>query len=134
MRDLFHRGGDEGGEAFPRGLSENAHPGGEVARGIHGGVVGECGADFRERVIEGEVVADECFSAARDEELIAALFDVAGKVADHPDVSEAMRPPVEDLTAFQAMSKVERRRPKVESCGRGCLFTFDLRPSTFDFH
>src|SRR5205823_13943540 len=60
MRDLFHRRTDERGQAFPFRLTNDPQPATKISRRDHDRIVRERRTDFRERMIEPEVMRDHC--------------------------------------------------------------------------
>src|SRR6266480_7050122 len=58
MRDLFHRRTDERREAFPFWLTNNAQPATKITGCDHDPIVRERRTDFRERMIEREIMRD----------------------------------------------------------------------------
>src|SRR6266436_4605710 len=56
---LFHRRTDEGGETFPFRLPNDPQAATKISRCIHHRIVRERGADFRQRMIEREVMRDD---------------------------------------------------------------------------
>ena len=61
-------------------------------------------------MIEREVVRRDFFHAARDEQCVAALLGIARRIADHPEPSLAMPPPMEDLAAAECQPEIKFRR------------------------
>lgn len=107
--DLFEGGGDEGGEALPGGLADEAEAWAPVHGAAEGEVVGrEGGGEGGEVVVEAEVVADEGGAAGGDEEeLGAGLGDPDGDVADEAGPAVLVGMPVKDLAALEGGPEVE---------------------------
>lgn len=107
--NLFERGGDEGGEAFPERLAEDAQAG-AVGDGFAEGMV-----VLRKRllnggdvVVEGEVVDDVgCHFLWSDAEAVGCLFQINRGVADGAEPSIAERMPVEGLAGVDGGVEVE---------------------------
>ena len=58
MRHLFHRRTNKGGQTFPFRLPDNSQPGAKIPGGVHRLVVRERRANFRQGMIEREIIAD----------------------------------------------------------------------------
>ena len=107
--DLFERGGDERGEAFPERLAEDAEAG-AVGDGFAEGLVvlGKRLLNGGDVVVEGEVVDDVgCHFLRGDAEAVGCLLQINSGVADgaEPSVAEGM--PVEGLAGVDGGVEVE---------------------------
>ncbi len=107
--DLFERGRDEGREAFPLRLAQDADAGGEFEGALEMLVVrGKRAMHRREVMVEREVAGDEGGVAFVDEDRFrSGLFEADGVSPMRPEKVGAVAMPVEDLSAVEGGVEVE---------------------------
>jgi hypothetical protein len=110
MGDLFHRRANERRQAFPFRLPNDAQPATKISRRIHGRIIRERTADFREPMIERKVMTSHFRVTAVHAQDFAALFRVDWLVADCPYKSITGLPPMKNLAGAERDRQIEIRR------------------------
>src|SRR6202035_2384240 len=107
MLDLFHRRADKGGETFPARLPNNSQAATVSARRLHQRIVWKRSADFREPMIQREIIADQVRASFCYPQRIAALFRIYWPISNRAVKSVVDRFPMKHLAGIERHCEIE---------------------------